>query len=263
MNEAVPPFFGTPVLVRTGLNTGFTSIDVDAQVTTPDGSKFDVIFVGTSTGQLLKAVNSLSPKSRISTRTVIIEEIEVISSSIKSVTVINTKKGKGHVLVTAAAEIKSFPLYRCEKAKSCNDCVALQDPYCAWDVREQMCEGAQSWAKGSQAAFLQSIPTGRHSSCPGGDALPTVPTSKEQLKMGTVINQVDQQLSKSEKKEQRKEGTSNVQVDHPTVEASVVLFSLETLIITVSAGAVAALVVGFVTGMVHHFLISFYFFHFI
>ena len=36
--------------------------------------------------------------------------------------------------------------------------------------------------------------------------------------------------------------------DSPTVEASVVLFSLETLIITVSAGAVAALVVGFVTG---------------
>ena len=67
--------------------------------------------------------------------------------------------------------------------------------------------------------------------------------------MGTVINQVDQQLSKSEKKEQRKEGTSNVQIDHPTVEASVVLFSLETLIITVSAGAVAALVVGFVTGL--------------
>ena len=36
------------------------------------------------------------------------------------------------------------------------------------------------------------------------------------------------------------------------MEASVVLFSLETLIITVSAGAVAALVVGFVTGFHHH-----------
>ncbi len=32
------------------------------------------------------------------------------------------------------------------------------------------------------------------------------------------------------------------------IEPSQVLFSLETLIITVSAGAVAALVVGFVTG---------------
>ena len=46
-------------------------------MSTPDGSKFDVIFVGTSSGQLLKAVNSLAPKSIASTRTVIIEEIEV------------------------------------------------------------------------------------------------------------------------------------------------------------------------------------------
>ena len=97
MNDAVPPFFNHPVLVRTGLNMAFTSIAVDPQVlslhlssettspqyiqvSTPDGSKFDVIFVGTSSGQLLKAVNSLAPKSIASTRTVIIEEIEVTLS---------------------------------------------------------------------------------------------------------------------------------------------------------------------------------------
>ena len=51
-------------------------------MSTPDGSKFDVIFVGTSRGQLLKAVNSLAPKSTASTRTVIIEEIEVADPSI-------------------------------------------------------------------------------------------------------------------------------------------------------------------------------------
>ena len=52
MDEAVPPFLGTPVLTRTGIHSGFTSIDVVAQVTTTDGNKYDVIFVGTSTGQL-------------------------------------------------------------------------------------------------------------------------------------------------------------------------------------------------------------------
>ena len=83
MNDAVSPFFGSPVLLRTGFNTGFTSIDVDPQVMAPDGSRFDVIFVGTSTGQLIKAVNSLAPKSRITTRTVIIEEIELMSSPVK------------------------------------------------------------------------------------------------------------------------------------------------------------------------------------
>ena len=83
MNDAISPFFGSPVLLRTGFNTGFTSISVAAQVMTPDGSKFDVLYVGTSTGQLLKAVNSLSPKSVATTRPVIIEEMELLSESVK------------------------------------------------------------------------------------------------------------------------------------------------------------------------------------
>ena len=83
MNDAVSPFFGSPVLLRTGFNTGFSAIDVDPQVMAPDGSRFDVLFVGSSTGQLIKAVNSLAPKSRISTRTVIIEEIELMSNPVK------------------------------------------------------------------------------------------------------------------------------------------------------------------------------------
>ena len=138
-------------------------------MSTPDGSKFDVIFVGTSRGQLLKAVNSLAPKSTASTRTVIIEEIEVADPSIhtwlfqlllsqvapelliKSVTVVRTAKGSGHVLVTTADQvnnitdaqilleqkmakkltmvvfqIRSFALFRCDKAKTCGQCVALQ-----------------------------------------------------------------------------------------------------------------------------------------
>ena len=74
--------------------------------------------------------------------------------------------------------------------------------------------------------------------------------------LGTVINQVELTSSKSESSgEQRQDVAGQVTPggavsggDDPTIEASVVLFSLETLIITVSAGAVAALVVGFVTG---------------
>ena len=96
-------------------------------MSTPDGSKFDVIFVGTSSGQLLKVVNSLAPKSIASTRTVIIEEIEVASFFlfvgiqmiiifwqvapqllIKGVTVVRTAKGSGHVLVTTADQVANL-----------------------------------------------------------------------------------------------------------------------------------------------------------
>jgi len=249
MNDAVPPFFNHPVLIRTGLNMAFTSIAVDPQVATPDGSKFDVIFVGTSSGQLLKAVNSLAPKSIASTRTVIIEEIEVAPELlIKSVTVVRTAKGSGHVLVTTADQIRSFALFRCDKARSCGQCVALQDPYCAWDPREELCRGSQSWSPDTQTTFLQAVPTGRHPGC-GSGPIPTKPSTGQRL--GTVINQVsaggDDDIGLVEKRGGGLGGNLR-RPDSPTVEASVVLFSLETLIITVSAGAVAALVVGFVTG---------------
>ena len=77
---------------------------------------------------------------------------------IKGVTVVRTAKGSGHVLVTTADQvctmdlfdlwlhfgcikliwvcvtkklivrnqIRSFPLFRCDKARSCGQCVALQ-----------------------------------------------------------------------------------------------------------------------------------------
>jgi semaphorin 6 len=248
MNDAVPPFFNHPVLVRTGLNMAFTSIAVDPQVSTPDGSKFDVIFVGTSNGQLLKAVNSLAPKSIASTRTVIIEEIEVAPELlIKGVTVVRTAKGSGHVLVTTADQIRSFPLFRCDKARSCGQCVALQDPYCAWDTREELCRGSQTWSPDTQTTFLQAIPTGRHPGCGAGAAVPTKPSAGQRL--GTVINQVSAGGEDDIGMVEKRGGHGPLlRPDSPTVEASVVLFSLETLIITVSAGAVAALVVGFVTG---------------
>jgi len=248
MDGAVPPFLSSPVLLRTGFNIGFTAIGIHPQVATPDGSKFDVIFVGTSGGQLLKAVNSLSPKSRQSARPVIIEELAAVTGAVRSVTVVPTKKGGGHVLVAAAEEIKQFSLYRCGKAVSCRDCVALQDPYCAWDTSQEVCAGAQSWAKGSQAVYLQSVVTGEHESCPGPPG-PSLASDQSQQQAGTVINQVGGGAGGGAGRGgEIGTGTELAGADRPTVEASVVLFGLETLIITVSAGAVAALVVGFVTG---------------
>ena len=162
------------------------------------------------------------------------------------------------MIVTSSEELRSVSLYRCDKAVTCGQCVGLQDPYCAWDTREDKCAGAQSWAKGSQGAFLQSVPTGRHAQCPGGEApLAPAPAMDHTRMLGTVINQVTGGPSTKEQSEARGQGgsgqrpgpgTSLVDSENPTIEASVVLFSLETLIITVSAGAVAALVVGFVTG---------------
>lgn len=252
MNEAVPSFFGSPVLIQTGLYTGFTALDVDPQVVTTDGSLFDVVFIGTSSGRLLKCVNSMAPKSTASARPVLIEEIEAMSGPIKKVKVVSTKKGAGHVLVVSSEEVRSFPLFRCEKAASCTQCIALQDPYCAWDVRGEICRGAQSWAKGSQKSYLQAIAGGQHAGCPKTD--PPPPSSSgvggrsKLSSAGTVVNQIHPDM-KSEKSERSdKEDHRRRELNLPDRQAAPVLFTLETLIITVSAGAVAALVLGFVSG---------------
>ena len=30
-----------------------------------------------------------------------------------------------------------------------------QDPYCAWDTREEVCRGSQTWSPDTQTTFLQ------------------------------------------------------------------------------------------------------------
>ena len=32
---------------------------------------------------------------------------------------------------------------------------ATQDPYCAWDTREELCRGSQTWSPDTQTTFLQ------------------------------------------------------------------------------------------------------------
>jgi len=253
MNTAVESFFPGPLLVRTGLDTGFTSIDVDAQVVSPEGATYDVIFVGTRSGHLLKSVNTISgvdggPTSRPPVP-VIIEEIEAVNGAVIKVQVVNDEKGSGHVIVVSSSEVRSYPLYRCDKATSCSQCVALQDPYCAWDLRDGVCRGASSWSKGSQKSYFQNVTGGHHSSCPHSDA--ALPTSnypnKNKYNSGTVINSIEDKLLLEKVSNSNHEVGTRRDIS-PEKKVAPALFTLETLIITVSAGAVAALVLGFVTG---------------
>merc|ERR1712223_520767 len=79
MDEPVPPFFGSPILIRTGLISRFTTIAVDPQVGTTEGKTFDIIFVGTTRGPVIKVINAQSADSRNNVKTVVIEELQVFA----------------------------------------------------------------------------------------------------------------------------------------------------------------------------------------
>lgn len=64
-------------------------------------------------------------------------------------------------------------LSRCysDRILSCGECVALQDPYCAWDKIDGKCRALVIPAATDATRFLQSVATGVHASCPPSKGL--------------------------------------------------------------------------------------------
>ncbi|CAD7000624.1 unnamed protein product [Ceratitis capitata] len=138
----------------------FTQIAVDAQIKTPGGKTYDVIFIGTDHGKIIKSVNAESADSEAKVSSVVIEEIDVLPKSepIRNLEIVRTmqydqpKDGSyddGKLIIVTDSQVIAIQLHRChdDKITSCSECVALQDPYCAWDKIAGKCRshGAPRW----------------------------------------------------------------------------------------------------------------------
>jgi semaphorin 6 len=210
----------------------------------------------TDNGKIIKAVNGLSAETRNGVRPVVVEEIQVfpVHVPVRGIKVVRNGRQEGRLVVISDGEVQSLRLHRCDsnKISSCSECVALQDPYCAWDKVQGKCRSHGSGRWGEESYFFQSVATGQHSACPppklGKDAGSVGGLSSSQPK----FNQ-DHQPSKDQPDGQ----VINIIQDKtyersdPAVSAADTLpvqYSVETLIMAVVAGAVSALVVGFIAG---------------
>jgi semaphorin 6 len=125
--------------------------------------------------------------------------------------------------------------------------VALQDPYCAWDKIAGKCRshGAPRW--GEENYFYQSVATGVHAACPSGKGKDSnigeqgpyrddmTYDSHRPRKDGEIINIMQ-------------EKDYNENRPHITPEIINAQYTVETLVMAVLAGAIFAVLVGFVTG---------------
>lgn len=133
MDNAVPASGGQPLLLHTSFQSQFTKIAVDWQVHAADDRYYDVMFVGTDDGRVVKAVNKGATHK---IETVVIEDIRVFDSHepVTDLKVFRDKsKGVEKLIVISREHVVSIPLHRCHKRKTCRSCVELQDPYCAWN----------------------------------------------------------------------------------------------------------------------------------
>ncbi|XP_069678506.1 semaphorin-1A isoform X5 [Periplaneta americana] len=229
MDEAVPAFFNRPILIRISLQYRFTKIAVDQQVKTPDGKAYDVLFIGTDDGKVIKALNAASFDSDKTVNSVVIEELQVLPPGVpvKNLYVVRMDHEDSKLVVVSDDEIQAMKLQRCnsDKITNCRECVALQDPYCAWDNVEARCTavGSPDWSAGKKR-FIQSISHGEHKACgrvTTEEIAPAVPSQVTTKENGAKL---------------------------PSSQEKLPIYTAETLSIAVATSCLAALVVGFVSG---------------
>ncbi|VDI14838.1 semaphorin 6 [Mytilus galloprovincialis] len=153
MDKAVPAAGGAPIVTMHGINALFTALAVDWQVHAADRRYYDIIFIGTDDGRVLKSINK---GHGTKVESVIIEDIQVFENKapVTSMKIFN-KKGVKKLIVLSNSNVASIPLQRCAQMKTCRTCIGLQDPYCSWSNNECVA---------SDRGF-EGILTGHHENC--------------------------------------------------------------------------------------------------
>ncbi|KAK1790808.1 hypothetical protein P4O66_014664 [Electrophorus voltai] len=161
MDQAVQPVTDGPLLVKKG--AAFTRIVV-ANATALDGSSHEVMFIGTESGSVLKAVN-------YDGEMVIIEELQVFQHS-EPIKILRLSHELYAGSEVGAAQI---PLSSCGHYGSCLDCVLARDPYCGWDLAAERCTAISSVhpdAHSEKANVLDVISNNFLSRSQSGDSKP-------------------------------------------------------------------------------------------
>ncbi|KAG3281776.1 semaphorin-4A isoform X1 [Ictidomys tridecemlineatus] len=120
---------GTPLLVKSGVE--YTQLAVE---TAPglDGHDHLVMYLGTSTGSLHKAVVSGDGDAYL------VEEIQLFPDP-EPVRNLQLAPTQGALFAGSSGGVWRVPRANCSVYESCVDCVLARDPHCAWDPESQIC----------------------------------------------------------------------------------------------------------------------------
>lgn len=130
MFRSVRPRRGRPVLVKTHLGQQLRQIVVD-RVEAEDGT-YDVIFLGTDSGSVLK-VMALQSGDSAEPEEVVLEELQVFKVP-TAITEMEISVKRQMLYVGSRLGVARLQLHQCETyGSACAECCLARDPYCAWD----------------------------------------------------------------------------------------------------------------------------------
>ncbi|XP_059419109.1 semaphorin-4E-like [Carassius carassius] len=164
MDQAVKASGEKPLLVKRG--TAFTRIVV-VTATALNGTSHQVMFIGTKSGSVLKAVN-------YDGEMVIMEEIQLFEPTepVKILRLSNTK-----LYVGSEVGVVQLSISECGRYHTCLDCVLARDPYCGWDLSADQCSTINSTHRTRTSTMIQSLSNGDASRCPQTDDSKSVSVS--------------------------------------------------------------------------------------
>ncbi|XP_011620108.1 sema domain, immunoglobulin domain (Ig), short basic domain, secreted, (semaphorin) 3H isoform X1 [Takifugu rubripes] len=129
LQESVLPLGERPLLVRVGVHYKFSKLVVD-RVEAVD-STYDVLFIGTDSGLVLKAIHL--PKDHGQSQEITLEQMQVFQHK-SPVTAMTLSKKKQWLFVGSREGVSQLSLYQCELyGQACAECCLARDPYCTWD----------------------------------------------------------------------------------------------------------------------------------
>nr|XP_012626975.1 semaphorin-3G isoform X2 [Microcebus murinus] len=130
MFRPVRPQHGRPVLVKTHLAQQLRQIVVD-RVEAEDGT-YDVIFLGTDSGSVLKVI-ALQEGGSVEPAEVVLEELQVFKVP-TPITEMEISVKRQMLYVGSRLGVAQLRLHQCETyGSACAECCLARDPYCAWD----------------------------------------------------------------------------------------------------------------------------------
>ena len=254
MDQDVSPLWGGPIVVQTSFQFRFTQVAVDPQIETVSGKTFDVLYIGTDDGRVLKAINAASAAPgghhyHNKVVPVIIEDIRVFGKGtpVTNLLVYHTFY-EAKLLVVSSNEIQAIPLHKCQRrATTCGQCVGLQDPYCAWDINRQLCTSSRSrfW---NRENFVQNIEEAWDPRCPDGRPLTANADGSPQTEQHTRTG-ADERFQGTTTVNENDDGTGlATDVNHGLASAQ--MYTAETLAFAVVTSVVSSLVIGFILGYI-------------
>ena len=139
MDESVESRPAAPVFIKFGDSEILTKIAAQRGVTDINGNKFDVLFIGTNRGKVIKTVVRADQPGHESSA--VQEEMQIFPGGVPvlNLLLVESDGQQPRLIVLSADEVRSVAVDNCGEQPDCGACMTMGSLVCSWSLDTQTC----------------------------------------------------------------------------------------------------------------------------